>query len=403
MYAFLITLIMEEVKTRPPIAVYYRPEEWPYISMKMLYGGAVEGPYVESGLEATILKKLRNAVERAKEGEGTAVVLHGFKGVGKSAAAVAALHHLLQDDNVAVVDVDLSADVSEQQLAGAVAEAKRQGRVPVVYADVNRLEFYSGAWSVRLMTLPDVLTKTVVTAKREGAALLVVIDDNNYTWTVEKSPLLARALSDAAKVDAYTFTRSTQYLSALVEKYSGCSSDVAKEVGYTIYANFDDAHSLLAVLAAQELRRSGCVADVNEAVNRAKREAARHMLNYLWRSLANENETNAKVVTSILILTAYLDEKTLERSYMTFVGYGIPPRGLLFYTLKSAMVAAFHRAYGVEKDELCQGSDEGPCRLISAAAKFVAEYIPWEGSIEESIKKYVKDNAEILLFAFLFS
>jgi len=71
----------------------------------VLLGGAVEGPYVKSKLEAIIAQKLRNAIEGAKSGEGAVVLLREFKGVGKSAAAAAAVHTLLQSGDVAVVDV----------------------------------------------------------------------------------------------------------------------------------------------------------------------------------------------------------------------------------------------------------------------------------------------------------
>jgi len=175
---------MREPKT-PSLTTFYKPEEWPYVksdgSAATLFGGVAEGPYVESGLERTILRRLKSAVEEAEKGEGAVVLLRGFKGVGKSAAAAMAVHMLLQDGNVAVIDVDVSVDVDEQSLATAFAEVKRLGRIPVTFIDVNRLEFYSGTWKVKLDALPSLLTKVVATAKREGVALLV-IDDIAYTW-----------------------------------------------------------------------------------------------------------------------------------------------------------------------------------------------------------------------------
>jgi len=387
--------------------VYFKPEEWPYIKSHgnetVLLGGAAEGPYVKSGLETSVVQKLRNAIEGVKSGEGAVVLLREFKGVGKSAAAVAAIHTLLQSGDVAVVDVDLSAGVDEQSLTNALSEARQRGRIPITLIDANRLEFYSGAWKVRLNDLPNSLTKAVVTAKREGAVAFVVIDDIVYNLAAEKSLALARVMDDAIRVNVYTFITSSTYLSALVEKYSGCPKDVATEVGYAISTRFDDSYSLLAVTAAQELRNSGCGTGVQEVLERAKRSAARHMLNYLWHTFVGEDEKVAKVGTAILVLAAYLDAEKMEQSYMSFVEHGIPPRGLMFYTLKSAMVGAFSRAYGIGEDALCQGSDEGACRFVSIAAKFVKEYIPWKGSIEESIRSYVRENAEILLLAFLLS
>jgi len=387
--------------------VYFKPEEWPYIKSRdneaVLLGGAAEGPYVESGLERVIAQKLRNAIEEAKSGEGAVVLLREFKGVGKSAAAAAAVHTLLQSGDVAAVDVDLSAGVDEQSLTNALSEARQRGRFPIAFIDANRLEFYSGAWKVRLNDLPDSLTKAVVTAKREGAVAFVIMDEIVSNFTTKKSPILARMVDGATRVDAYAFITSSKYLSVLVEKYSGCSKDVASAIGYAISTNFDDSWSLLSVLAARELRRSGCGAGAGEVLERAKRAAARYALDYLWHVLVSEDEKIAKVGTAILVLAAYFNEERLERWYMSFVEHGIPPRGVLFYALKSAMLGAFNRAYGVGEDVLCQGSDEGACKFISIAADFVREYIPWKGSIEESIGSYVRKNAEIFLLAFLFS
>jgi len=387
--------------------VYYEAGEWPYVksggSKAVLLGGAAEGPYVESGLERVVAQKLIKAVEESRYGEGKVVLLRGFRGVGKSAAAVAALHALLQGGSAAVVDVDVSAEVDERALAGALAEVRQRGRAPVVFADASRLEFYSGIWKVKADVLASRLARVATAAKREGATALVVIDDTTYTY-VGDSPDLSKAMSGAAEVDAGAFAVQPAYLSALVEEHSGCPKHVASDVGYAISTGFDDSHSLLAVLAARELGRSGCGAGAQEVLERAKRAAARYALDYLWYTLAGEDEATAEAHIAAFVLTLYLNEEKLRRLRIRHRRYGgIPPRGILYYTVKSAMLGAFNRAYGVGEDELCQGSDEGACKFISVAASFVKEYIPWRGSIEESIEAYIRDNAGIFLIAFLLS
>jgi len=393
------------LKASAPAAVYVEAWEWPYVAEVgeglAVLEGAVKGPYVETRLEEVLLRRLEAAVEEARRGVGRVILLRGAKGVGKSTAAATALHRLLKRGGVTVAVFDLGAAVDETRTAQFFSEARRRGLVPVLYLDPSRLEFYGSHTQARppIAQAADNLAKLVELAKRSGAVALVVLSEDQVE-TMERSKVLKEEvkkilLSDVDAVKVSDIIRVEPFVKVLVDKYSGCSSDVVERMAKAVASSFKDGYAVVAVLAADWLKKGGCRSEeVERAVERAGGNVHRFMLDYIWHAVLYKDVAVARWAAPLILATGFygphppkLGEAVtvaMSRFVEEIFGAGSvkrddnvlnwlsqPLHGTLYKTIEKVAYGAVYRRFRAGNDELCQGSGEGPCHLVEICAEFL--------------------------------
>jgi len=408
------------LRASAPTAVYVEAWEWPYVAEVgeglAVLEGSVKGPYVETRLEEVLLKRLEAAVESARRGAGSIVLLRGPKGVGKSTAAAAALYKLLKRGKAAVAVFDLGAAVDEARTAQFLSEARRRGLAPVLYLDPSRLEFYTSYTLARhpIARAAENLAKLVELAKRHSAVALVVLSEDQAE-TIARSEELGEEvkkmlLSDVDVVKVGDVLEVEPFVKALVEKYSGCSNGVVKKIADAIASSFKDGYALAAVLAADWLKRGGCRGEeAAEAVERARGDVHRFVLHYLWYGLFNGSGAVANRYAPLLLAVGFFGPHPPKLAKAVVEAFGGEPEdavvkwlsqplhGTLYEAIEKVAHGAVYRRYGVGSDELCQGSVEGPCRLVEICSGRLVG-VPRKGysGVVEVAEEYAKIIAEKL-------
>jgi len=407
------------LKATAPTAVYVEAWEWPYVAEVgkglVVLEGAVKGPYVETKLEAELAERLDVTVEEVRRGAGRVVLLRGAKGVGKSTAAAVALYKLLKRGRAAVAVFDLGAAVDEVKTVQFLSEARSRGLVPVLYLDPSRVEFYSSHTQAGPpVQAVDNLAKLVELAKRHGAVALMVLSDDQAEAIARSEELGEETkkmlLSDVDAVKASDVVEVEPFVKALVEKYSGCPSDVIEGTANAVASSFRDCYAVAAVLAADWLKRGGCRGEeVERAVKETGGNVHRFVLYYLWYGLFNGSDAVASQYAPLLLAVGFFGPhppKLAKAVIRAFGGepedavvrwFSQPQHGTLYETIRKVAHGAVYRRFGVGDDELCQGSGEGPCRFVEICSETLARIPPRRyGGVEEVAVEYAKVVAEVL-------
>jgi len=208
-----------------------------------------------------------------------------------------------------------------------------------------------------------------------------------------------------------------KYVHALVKSYSNCHNEVVKKVANAVASQFDDGYAVAAVLAADWLGKNRCSSgEVERAVERARRDVRRFALDYIWHIVLGKDENVARWAAPLILATGFYGphpSKLGEAVAMAMspvveeiFGRGSVKRedsvlkwltqslhGTLHETIRKVAHGAVYRRFGVESDELCQGSVEGPCYLVEICTK-ILERMPCENcntasDIEEEYAKWV--------------
>jgi len=407
------------LRASAPAAVYVEAWEWPYVAEVgeglAVLEGAVKGPYVETRLEEALAKRLEAAVEGARGGGGRIILFRGAKGVGKSTAAAAALYKLLKRGGVTVAVFDLGAAVDEVRTAQFLFEARRRGLVPLLYLDPSRLEFYSSHALARppITQATSNLIKLVELAKRGGAVALVVLSEDQAEAMARSEELGEEAkkmlLSDIDSVEAGDVVEVEPFVKALVEKYSGCSSDVVEGTAKAIVSSFKDGYAVAAVLAADWLKRGGCRSEeVKRAVERAKGDVHRFALDYIWHVVLGKDVAVARQHAPLLLAVGFFGPHPPKLAEAIVRAFGKEPEdavvrwfsqplhGTLYETIRKVAHGAVYRRFKVGNDELCQGSKEESCRLVEICSN-VLKKVSQKNSVEEVAVEYAKLVAKALI------
>jgi len=386
-----------------PYAAYLSTRQFPYIRRDdgklRVVSPFGDAEYVEHPAEGLILRALRDAARRY----GGLVVLQGPRGVGKSTVARVALYKalgslfLVERGNRAevfrsvVVEVELhSAD--ELSFRHIVAVANRLGLIPIFFLDPGPVH-------------PWLMRKFVeAVGNIPGAVAFIVLDQGQY-----------KAVKDYIKrayiidIEEALGQKKTTFVKTLVEKYSGCPSEVAEKATDAI-SPFIDSYAVVAVLAADRLRKGGCRGEeVVRAVKETEGNVIRFVLHYLWYGLFNGDEDVAERYAPLLLAVGFFGPHPPKLAKAVIRAFGKEPEdaviqwfsqplhGTLYETIKKVAHGAIYRRFGVGSDELCQKSEEGPCRLVEICSKALADIPLREYSgVEEVAVEYAKLIAKAL-------
>jgi len=422
-----------------PGSIYIGAEEWLYVEevggevwlKRGLLGG---GPLVYNSLIDVVAERLRWAAERG----GGVVVVKGGKGVGKSTATVAAVYHLLKGA-VEVggrvykpIAIRLGSEVSRDDLQNFVDVANRFGYLPVFYFDPSALPAYPEEASGEYVPeAPAHVVKEVVAllfdvTKPERRRVVALVALSNDQYKVVEGEISKRVESGARRwlwvidADEELEEEKADFVKDLVENYSGCRGDAVKRVADTIASQFADGYAVAAVLAADWLKRGGCSGEeVERAVERARGDVHRFVLDYIWHAVLGRDENVARWAAPLILAVGLygphpprLGEAVavaMSRVVEGIFGAGSvrrdenalkwltqPLHGILYEAIEKVARGAVYRRFGVGGDELCQGSGKGPCRLVEICTRILEE-IPCEkcntaADIEEEYAKWAANR-----------
>jgi len=364
--------------------------------------------YVSNKLEAAVIEEVR---KRAEEGGGI-VVVKGAKGIGKSTATQVALYRILKHPikvgecvyKPVVVDVEES---DRESIEKFIKAAKWLGFLPIFYLNPTKPRAYPNVLTdLYQHKMPLEKLRRVFEGLRDiEAVAVIVLSDDQFQAVTEH-------LKDITPVDANQLLGSTktEYVKALIEKYSGCDDRVIEKVAKDITSSFADGYAVAAVLAADWLRRSRCSAEnMDKFVRKSGGDVHRFVLHYLWYGLFNGNEAVAKRYAPLLLAVGFFGPHPpkLARAVVEAFGgepedamvrwFSRPLHGTLYEAMRKVTHGAVYRQFSVEDDDLCRRSSEEPCRLIEVCTKILAG-LPRRNysSLEDVAWEYVQQIAKAL-------
>jgi len=358
-----------------PHVAYLSTRQFPYIRREdgklRVVTPFGDAEYIEHPAEGLILGALRDAARRYRG----LVVLRGPRGVGKSTVARVALYKALgslflverggraEVFRPVVVEVKLH-NIGELSFRQIVVAANRLGLLPIFFLDPGPVH----PWLIRkfIETVGNI----------PGAVAFVVLDLDQY-----------EAVKDYTKrtyiidVEEALGQKKSIFVKTLIEKYSGCTSEVA-EKAKEIIVSFVDNYALVAVLAADWLRQGKCRSEeIERIMEKARHNVPHAILYYLWYGLFNGDEAMAKRHAPLLLAVGFFGPhppklaKAIVRAFgkepedAVVQWFSQPLHGILYEIMKKVAYGAVYRQFGVGGDELCHGSKEGPCRLVEICAE----------------------------------
>jgi len=398
-----------------PYAAYLCTRQFPYtrredgkLRVVTPFGNA---EYVEHPAEGLILRALRDVARR----HGGLVVLRGPRGVGKSTVARVALYKALRSlflmeksgraevFRPVVVEVDLH-NASELSFRQIVAAANRLGLLPIFFLDPGPAH----PWLVRKFI--------AMVENLPGAVAFMVLDLDQYKAVKEYiEHAYVIDIEEALGEKKTTFTKE------LIERYSGCTGEIAAEAT-EIILSFIDNYAVAAVLVADWLKRSGCSGEeVERAIEEVRRDVRRLALNYIWHVVLGEDEYVARWTAPLILAVGFYgphppklgEAITVAMSPIVeeiFGGAGSarrdddalkwlsqPLHGTFYEVIEKVARGAVYKRFGVGGDEICQGSGEGPCRLVKICSEVLARVPLREYSgVVEVAEEYAKLVAKTL-------
>jgi len=367
--------------------------------------------YVYNQLDKTVVEKVW---KKAAEGGGL-IVVRGVKGIGKSTAVHAALYRILQlplkvGDQYykpVVVDVEKYSKVKAKRF---IRTAKKHGFYPIFYLDPSMPGHYpKGPTGLYQPEMSIKELRSVLDKLRDvtGAVAVVVLSNDQYQAV--KDLVSGVEEIDADQLLALRKEEKEEYVEALVKNYSGCPGEVVERVADAI-ASFDDNYAVAAVLAAHWLKSGGCrVEEVEKAVKEAGGNIHLFALHYLWYGLFNGSGAVASQYVPLLLAVGFFGPhppklaKALVRAFggepedIVIRWFSQPLHGTLYGTMQKVAHGAVYRRFGVGSDELCQGSEEGPCLLVEICSEELVGVPPrgYSGVVEVA-EEYAKLVARAL-------
>jgi len=132
-------------------------------------------------------------------------------------------------------------------------------------------------------------------------------------------------------------------------------------------------------------------------------------LAYLWHVVLGGDETTARRAAPLILAIGLLGPhppKLAKAVVRAFGGeledvvvrwFSQPLHGTLYEAIRKVAHGAVYRRFGVGDDELCQGSVEGPCRLVEICSEVLVG-VPRKGygGVEEVAEEYAKYVAKVL-------
>lgn len=395
-----------------PYAAYLCTRQFPYtrredgkLRVVTPFGNA---EYVEHPAEGLILRALRDIARR----HGGLVVLRGPRGVGKSTVARVALYKALgslflmersgraEVFRPVVVEVDLH-NASELSFRQIVAAANRLGLLPIFFLDPGPAH----PWLVRKFI--------AMVENLPGAVAFMVLDLDQYKAVKE---YIEHAY--VVDIEEALGKKKTTFTKELIERYSGCTGEIAAKAT-EIILSFIDSYAVAAVLAADWLKRGGCSgAEVERVIEEVRRDVRRLALNYIWHVVLGEDEYVARWAAPLILAVGFYgphppklgEAVTVAMSPVVEEIFGAgsarrdddalkwlsqPLHGTFYEVIEKVARGAVYKRFGIGGDELCQGSVEGPCRLVEICSEVLAKVPLREySSVVEVAEEYAKLVAE---------
>jgi hypothetical protein len=271
--------------------------------------------YVEHPMEEEIYKR----IDRDR-----LLIVHGPKGDGLSIATIAALVKKILLDRAVVVDAlaarDCLHDVVElREVVDAIREINRE---PVFYIDISKPGHYPRKPWEGVSYRPNKLEKFVETLKdveavleSEDVATVAVLSDDLYN-------VLRHELGEHTTVEVNS--GDVYFLRELVQTYSGCGEDAAKEVAEAV-AKHDGGRAVLAVLAADWLTQQRCGQEaIAEALKVAEEKAKELFINYIWHTVLNRDRPYANLHAPLILLRHFEGLVFVESAEDFLIGLGFP-------------------------------------------------------------------------------
>jgi len=356
--------------------VYTSVDEWPYevVNGELIIEGLARGPYV-SGLEKHILEKLISARR------GDVVYLSAQVGVGKSAAAVAAIYEFLKEVKIPVIAVDLKVPLDAMQLTKFIRKVSRSRVAPLLYVDTSPLERYYYGEAI-LPSFADIYTnlRKLIAAMKHTITLFVTDSyvENNVDVV---NDILARADVVDPTVD------ERELYAAIIQRYSGCSKDVAEGMSNAILWNFADYYAAASVEAAGILKNGECAVDEGEVLSRVKSAILKRAYNRILQGYGGRID---KEVVEDVIISAY---SILYNERATALD---EPREMEKEAIVKVVEDAVYRASG--KRAICGLINSLACQMsyeVERELKSAMDVI--SGDVYEAVRDYIARRHPTLL------
>jgi len=272
-----------------------------------------EAPYVEQPAEEEIYRRIDGSRH---------LVVRGPKGDVLSVAATAALVKKILLDRAVVVDLVAARDclhdaVKLQKVVDAVREINRE---PIFYLDLSQPGHYpQKPWDYVSYT-PNKLEKFVETLKdvkavlgNENVAIVAVLSDDLYS-------VLKHELKEHAAVEVNS--NDVHFLRELVQAYSNCGEDVAREVAEAV-AKYDCGRAVLATLAADWMTQRNCDREAaTEALKAAEEKVKELYVEYIWYTVLNEDRPYANLHAPLILLRHFEGPVPVETAEEFLIGLG---------------------------------------------------------------------------------
>jgi hypothetical protein len=227
-----------------------------------------------------------------------------------------------------VVVVDLIASVSclsdAARLRKVVDAVRETSREPVLYLDLSKPGHYPlEPWledasyvPARLKEFEKIIEDMRAVFGSKEAVMLVVLSNDLYE--VLKDRLKSR-------VEVEVNGGDVRFLRELVETYSGCGEDVAREIADIVAREYDCGRAVLAALAGDWLARHNCGREsVAEALKAAVEKTKKFMVDYIWYTVLNADMQQANLHAPLILLRYFEGPMSVEQAEDFLIGLGLP-------------------------------------------------------------------------------
>jgi len=401
-----------------PGSTFFDADDWRYVkerdgAIKLEISIVPGAEYIHTPVEDELLSKL---LEASRSGGGL-IILRGEKGVGKSIAAAVALWRILKQGVLIVEDrqrmktyrpviVRLSVISKEllDDLRLFISNAKdNRGFFPVFYLDPSK----AGAYTREIYN-PEGFAQSLrstVEALREvsgDAVVLMVLSNDQYRYVKD---LLKEVSTIEIDADRVVEERKVEFLSDIIEKYSGCLDEVPLALAEIIAREFRDNYVLVAVLTANILKVGKCKAeDIKKVIWDAKGQVHKFILDYIWKGLLEEDEDVARDHAPLIVARGLLGLYPRKWGEVIVRAFGGKPKsnivkwftqplhGTILEAIKKIAKSAAKRAFNITRvKDICSKDSWTSCTLIEICAEHLKEVLP---EIRDTEKRYI--NIEVV-------
>jgi len=412
-----------------PAPLIFDADSWPYVkesnnAIKLMNALFPEANYVDTPLEDLLLSELNKS---ASNGRGL-IILKGEKGIGKSTAATVALWRILKRGILIVeeeqgIEVYRPVVVQLDVVTGAtpgflsklkqfISIAKRNGYLPIFYVDPSKVNAYGldiydpENFAKGLQSMVKRLKDNTVL---KNSLVLIVLSNDQYILV--KDELKSFPEIDADKIFG---EKKLEVLSNIIEEYSNCGQNIAQPLAKQISESFQDNYVLVATLAADMLKKSGCEVEVvKKSIEEAKGHVHKFILDYIWKGVFEEDEDLARRHAPLIVATGLLGYHPLEWGKAVIKAFGYMPldnivewftqplHGTIYEAIMKITESAAKRAININgMKDMCNGDSRDSCKLIEICAEHLIEAkIPIRGykNLDEVANKYAEKIAENLI------